>query len=113
LRVFKSIQRFWRIGGSIPRIEGSDQAFVPVWIKDEVPLSRWALDVALEKAWEKKVSLKEILEGQALDVPISAIYRDYNDLWYRSSAMKFSFDPWYDNRIEFSAVQQERLPLGH
>jgi hypothetical protein len=81
-----------------------------VWIKNEPPLNRWGLDVVLEMAWEKKVELGELLAAQSLEVPVSVVYKDYNELWYRSRAtMTFTYLLLGQNRIGFGGVRQERL----
>jgi hypothetical protein len=110
VEVFEITQDLIAIGGTIPRIEGKTEGFVPIWIKNEVPLSRWCLDIALEKAWEAKVNSKEIYAGEALEFPISVVYRDYNLLWYRSrGTIIFKYNLLHANQISFGAVEQDKL----
>lgn len=99
------------LGGTIPRIEGKTEGFVPVWIKDEVPLSKWELEIALERAWKHKVDCGEIgTTDDRLQVPVSVVYRDYNQLWYRTRAqILFTHRLLGPNWVQFSASTQERL----
>jgi hypothetical protein len=103
------------VGGKVSRIEEGEEGFVPVWIKDEVPLSRWALDIALEKAWEEKVNENVIdpWSRQPLECTVSVIYRDHNKLWYRSVAnLKYFAGSLYQDHIEFGPITQERHGLN-
>ena len=40
----------------------------------------------------KKVELGELLAGKSLEVQVSVVYKDYNELWYRSrDTMTFTY----------------------
>jgi hypothetical protein len=110
VEIFDINEDLTAIGGTIARIEGNDQGFVPVWIKDEVPLNRWALDSALERAWQDKAQPFEIYGSQPMEFPVSVVYRDYNRLWYRSRGkLIFKYNLLHANQISFSAVEQDKL----
>lgn len=110
VEIFDIAKQLTAIGGTIARIEGKDEGFVPVWIKDEVPLSRWALDIALERAWGEKVDSKQIHGSNPVEFPVSVVYRDYNRLWYRSRGkLIFKYNHFHANQISFSAVEQDKL----
>lgn len=112
VEIFDIAHNLTAVGSTITRIKGKDTGFVPIWIKEEMPLRRWALDDALEKAWGDKAQPGDLFDGKPLEIPVSVVYRDYNQLWYRSRAkLSFYFEAYQKHRIEFSAVEQDKLGI--
>ena len=99
------------IGKSLARLEYRNQGFVPVFIENEVPLSKWALDVALEQAWyQRNATLEGILKDEPLTIPVSVVYKDYSENWYRSRLeLIFIAELLMPNKIDFGPVTQERV----
>jgi hypothetical protein len=100
---------------TISRIEGKNKGFAKIWLGGAVqinPLVKWNLDTALLKTWGAMVDQKELTLRDPLLLPISVIYRDYNNLWYRSKC-ELRFICRYGGTgcsITFGPPIQERLP---
>lgn len=101
------------VGGTTPRIESEGNGFAAVWIQDEVPLSKYALDVAMGKGFAKgRSDLTSVLTAHdnTYEVPISVTYRDFNNNWYITHCtFRLICDVWHANRLEFGAPTQERF----
>jgi hypothetical protein len=97
-------------GSTVARIEGGAVGFSPIMIKNEL-MGRHALDLALGVAWAEKVNSKEVQYVDPLVILVSVDYRDFNDVWYRTSSelvstyRKETTAGW----IEFRAPKQESL----
>jgi hypothetical protein len=92
---------------TIPQIGPNKEGFAAIWIENQDNIAKWGLDVALGIEARNKINSKQMLRDEALAVPVSVVYRDFNNLWYRSSCtMTFSF-----NRIGFSSVTQAFLGI--
>ena len=105
-----TVESFWVTGRkamtiTIAKIAEGEQGFAPVWLDGDHTGSRWELDVALGIEAGSRIKRKKMSRGQTLPVPVSVIYRDKNQLWYRSHCqMTFS-----SGRIGFSPPVQESL----
>ena len=108
---FRITHELLAVAGNTPRVEAHNEGFVAVWIDNEVPLSMWGLDIALEKGFnQRRPDLASVLKGDTYLLPISVTYRDFNNNWYITRAdLRYVCDLWYPNRIEFTAPRQERF----
>jgi hypothetical protein len=97
-------------GSTIARIEGGAVGFSPIMIKNEL-MGRHALDIALGIAWAEKVNSNEVQYVDPLVILVSVDYRDFNDVWYRTSSELVShYRPGTtEGWIEFTAPKQESL----
>jgi hypothetical protein len=91
---------------AVARIEGGTEGFVLVWIENESPLTKWGLDEALKKVAEEKIDHMQLHYGQLLEVPLSVVYRDFNEIGYRTrTTMRYLHT---NGRIDFTAPHQEK-----
>jgi hypothetical protein len=111
IQQFRITSELLAVAGKTPRVEAHSDGFVPVWIDNEVPLSMWCLDIALEKEFnQRRPDLASVLKDDSYLLPISVTYRDFNNNWYITYAdLRYVCDLWYPNRIEFTAPRQERF----
>lgn len=97
--------QFTAVGSTVSRVDNKRPGFAPVWLEDEPQLTKWALDTALQITLKTKIECGELKDSQPLVIPMSVVYRDFNDLWYRSvGGLIFT-----DGKIGFMAVQQKRF----
>jgi len=114
LETFQVGAQLVALSETLARIEKNNRGFVPVWIKDASPRVKWGLDMALEAAWKLQVNESgDVWQDKPIEIPVSVVYRDYNNLWYRScSTLCYTADLFYPNHITFTAPTQEPLGLA-
>lgn len=94
-----------------PHICNNDSKGVEVWLDGEPEERKWHLDNFLEACW---LAARENgkLQEDVLVVLVSAVYRDFNNLWYRTRG-ELSFQLVHgkgDGVIRLKTLEQE--PLG-
>jgi hypothetical protein len=83
---FKVGDTYYAYGDPISRIAGKTKGFIPIRIDIENPLLRFNLNLALKEAWTQALDAGKLQITEPLLIPISVIYRDHNQLWYRTHA---------------------------
>lgn len=100
-------QVFSASSATIARIGPHEEGFAPICIDGQPNLTKWSLDLALDNAANERARNQTGVSGEPLVVPLVVIYRDFNDLWYRSvGALVYS-----RRQVTFTAVQQKRFGL--
>lgn len=111
VEAFSIGSQFTAYGSPIARIESGGEGFSEIRIKDADPMARHALDLVLGIARDEKINKGELEYVKPFVIPVSVIYRDFNDLWYRTSCELISHyrrgttAGW----IEFTAPTQKSL----
>jgi hypothetical protein len=76
----------------IAEIGPGHEEFAPVWVENATIVTKWELDVALGIEAGNRIKARRMVRGAALSIPISVIYRDDDNRWYRSScSMNFAY----------------------
>jgi hypothetical protein len=93
--------RIWVNGNTTSEIGRNEEGLASVWLEAS-KFDQFSLDDALVMAQA------ELPQGQPLIVPISVIYRDFGNLWYRSECdVKFA-----NNKSVFGSSHQTCLGLS-
>lgn len=98
-------------GRTISRIGSKAQGFMPILIRDAMPMSRYALNVALVQAREAKININELAWSSPLTIPLCVAYRDFGNVRYRTHCeLHFVHKPGQidGQSITFTAPRQER-----
>jgi hypothetical protein len=111
-----AVERFEVDGSSwasrtIPRIEAGTERYALVWRADASLLStddKWNLVASLGTASRRRASYPG--GGPDYLIAISVVYRDYNNVCYRTRA-DMAFMPAL-LEVEFRSIKQERLPTS-
>lgn len=93
------------MSNTVARIGKGEEGFAPIWLEGVHTGSKWELDVALGIEAGTRIKRKKMARFKSLCVPLSVVYRDGNNHWYRSDCMM----TFSSGRIDFSSVIQKSL----
>jgi hypothetical protein len=98
-------------GSTTDHICQNDAKAVEVWLDGEPEVQKWCLDNYLDGCWNQAKKSDTLPESKALILPISVVYRDFNNLWYRTRGeLSFKFvSGMPDGVIDFKTLEQEQL----
>ncbi len=106
------IENLWCGSGMAPRIEGHGQGFSVVWLETQKGIGsgppyeeKWNLLGAMSRAEQEKYGSS--MYRQQYSVPVSVIYRDSNDVWYRSRSVLTHIRS--QHRLDFGPTTHEVL----
>jgi hypothetical protein len=95
------VGQFWINGETTAEVAAGCDGFAFVWLETS-GFDKFSIIEALRLTWDKQFKSHQLSQGQPLSVPLSVVYRDFGNLWYRSECdMKY-----LNNRVEFSSTRQ-------
>jgi len=105
---FEVEDHLWAASAQVPRIEAHGQGFALIWLGvDSLPIPdhrKWDLLGAMARAEQTKYGVS--MYRPDYSVPVSVVYRDGNNVWYRSrSAVTYIRT---QQRLDFGATTHER-----
>jgi hypothetical protein len=89
----------------LPEINARGGRFIPIWLEEKGPLTKYNIKEVLQTFWEKCLKEHKVTWGQPVEIPVSVTYRDFANLGYRSEC----YLKYRKGEIEFSAVVQTCL----
>jgi hypothetical protein len=115
VETFEVADGIWASSAMVPRIEGRGGGFALVWLETQKGIGsslpnnvKWNLLDAMAKAEETNQGTS-MYRGD-YSVPVSVIYRDGNNVWYRSRST-INYIP-SQRRLQFGPITHESLPGG-
>jgi hypothetical protein len=91
----------------LPEIPAGMNGFIPIWLEEKGPLTKYNIKEVLEAYWEERFNDHKVAWGQPVEIAVSVIYRDFANLGYRSECdLKY-----HKGVVTFSSVIQTSLGL--
>jgi hypothetical protein len=116
IEAFEIDDGVWASSAMVTRIEGHGGGFALVWLENQKGIGsslphnvKWNLLGAMAKAEETKQGASMYREDYR--IPVSVIYRDGNNVWYRSRST-INYIP-SQHRLQFGPTTQEPLLGGN
>ncbi len=100
-----SLGSHFAYGETLAEIAAEKEGFSPILIEGKGPFFKHALDRTLEQEVDNRINKAELAYLQPLRIPVSVVYRDFENTWYRTSCDLI----YRKGQIAFSAAEQTVL----